>query len=409
MYRQPIIMSFFLLFSICAIAQRHEVLTEDINSLRVKTSQQGIGLPIISLNAEDYVDISFDVMSHDYRRYSYSIEHCEADWKKSDGIFDTDYLDGFTSGMIIEENEKSLNTAEIYTHYSLRIPNDECQLKMSGNYLLTIKDDDADEVVARVCFMVVEPKMSVSLNVTTRTDKDINGRYQQCEVKVGYSGLNVMMPEQQVKVYVLQNYRWSTARQLPRPMAFTSQGMEWYHCPNLLFPATNEYRKFEFLDLRRNTMGIEDTDYQGGKYIVNLYRDYPRPNYVYDEDANGGFVIRNFYDRNNDTESEYFLCNFSYHAPLPFDGEVYLNGIWTNDQLFPAYRMTYSPEEKCYRATVMLKMGYYSYQYLLKKPNGEVIYLPAEGNYFQTENHYSCLVYYRPQGGRTDLLYAVIK
>ena len=251
--------------------------------------------------------------------------------------------------------------------------------------------------------------MSVSLNVTTRTDKDINGRYQQCEVKVGYSGLNVMMPEQQVKVYVLQNYRWSTARQLPRPMAFTSQGMEWYHCPNLLFPATNEYRKFEFLDLRRNTMGIEDTDYQGGKYIVNLYRDYPRPNYVYDEDANGGFVIRNFYDRNNDTESEYFLCNFSYHAPLPFDGEVYLNGIWTNDQLFPAYRMTYSPEEKCYRATVMLKMGYYSYQYLLKKPNGEVIYLPTEGNFFQTENHYSCLVYYRPQGGRTDLLYAVIK
>ena len=156
-------------------------------------------------------------------------------------------------------------------------------------------------------------------------------------------------------------------------------------------------------------MGIEDTDYKSGKYIVNLYRDYPRPNYIYDEDTNGAFVIRNFYDRNNDTESEYFLCNFSYHAPLPFDGDVFLNGIWTNDQLSPEYRMTYSPEEKCYRATVMLKMGYYSYQYLLKKPDGELIYIPSEGNFFQTENHYSCLVYFRPQGGRTDLLYAVIK
>ena len=227
MYRQSIIMVFFLLFSTSSLAQRHEVLTGNIHSLRVLTSQQEIGLPIISLNAGDYVDISFDVMTHDYHRYSYIIEHCEADWKKSEGIFDTDYLDGFTSGMIIEENEKSLNTAEIYTHYSLRIPNDECQLKMSGNYLLTIKDDDADEEVARICFMVVEPKMSVSLNVTSRTDRDINGRHQQCEVKVDYSGVNVMMPEQQVKVYVLQNYRWSTARRLSRPMAFTSQGMEW--------------------------------------------------------------------------------------------------------------------------------------------------------------------------------------
>ncbi len=390
--------------------QRHQTFADDIRSLRVSTSRYDTGLPVIELRSGEYVNIAFDVMSHDYRRFTYTVSHCEADWSPSESLFESDYIEGFSSGMVIEDCEKSVNTGELYSHYTLSVPNRECRLSMSGNYILTVYDNDADDApVLRVCFMVVESRMSASLTVSPRTDKEINGRYQQADVQVGYNGVSVTSPERQVKVVVMQNWRWSTARTLPRPQAYLAQGMQWYHCKDLIFPATNEYRKFEYLDLRRNTMGVENSDFDGDNYIVNLYRDYPRPHYVYDEDANGAFFIRNFYNNNNDTESEYFLCNFSYHAPEPFKGEVYLNGQWTNDRLLPEYRMEYFPEEQCYRCTVMLKMGYYSYQYVMEKPDGEVVYLPAEGDFYQTENHYSCLVYYRPMGGRTDLLYAVCR
>lgn len=404
--------SCFLLMLCCvsAYGQYHEVLTERIQSLHVATSDNYLGMPIIELGSGESVEIRFDVMTHDYCRFSYTLQHCEADWTVSEGLFESDYLEGFTSGMLIEDSEKSLNTATLYSHYVLRIPNTECRIKMSGNYLLTVYDDDADGTeVMKVCFMVVESKMSVGMNVTTLTDIENNGRYQQADVTLGYNGVVVTAPEQQLKVFVMQNRRWSTARCLPRPQAFLPSGMKWYHCKDLIFPATNEYRKFEFLDLRRSTMGVESTDFDGSNYIVNLYPDAPRRNYVYDEDADGAFVVRNFDDRNNDTESEYFLCNFTYLLPEPLEGEVFLNGQWTCDRLEDKYRMTYDIEGRCYRATMMMKMGYYNYQYLLRRPDGTVEYLPTEGNFSQTANHYSCLVYYRPQGGRTDLLYGVIE
>ena len=68
--------------------------------------------------------------------------------------------------------------------------------------------------------------------------------------------------------------------------------------------------------------------------------------------------------------------------------------------------MTYDPLAREYYGAVKLKMGYYSYQYLLRRPDGSVVTLPADGNYHETENSYLLLVYFRPVGGRTDLLYS---
>lgn len=154
-------------------------------------------------------------------------------------------------------------------------------------------------------------------------------------------------------------------------------------------------------------MGVEQTYYDGENYHADLYPDMPRPNYVFDQDANGAFVIRNTYDRDNDTQSEYFLCHFTYRCPVPFEGDVYLNGQWTYDTPHDAYRMIYNSDTGEYQCAVMLKMGYYSYQYVLVRADGTTQYLPSEGNYCETENSYTCLVYYRPIGGRTDLLYSV--
>lgn len=402
------ILSFILsAHSVVMHAQQQEILCDHVQTLQVVSGDRWMDLPIMNLNGDEAITISFDDMTHDYHRYSYMIEHCEADWSVSEGLFESEYINGMYNALTIEQNEQSLNMATIYTHYQLQIPNRQCSLKMSGNYRLTIKDDDTDEEIIRTHFMVCEPKMGVGIDVKTNTDIDFNHSHQQLDINLKYNGIQVTDYERQLKIYAMQNNRWSTLRTLPRAQFVTREGLQWQHCRELIFPATNEYHKFEFLDIHRNSMGVDHTGFDGNDYHVWINTDYPRPNYVYDEDANGAFYIRNTDNYNNDTESEYFIAHFTYKIQQPFNGDVYLNGMWTDDQLLPQYKMEYDYDTQAYTCALPLKMGYYSYQYLLHQPDGQVVYLPSEGNYYETENSYLCLVYYRPTGARTDLLYGV--
>ena len=116
------------------MAQNHEIYSEDISSLKVVADDRWLSLPVIDMNAGETVNISFDQLSHEYHRYTYKIEHCEADWSTTTSLFESDFIDGFYNGLVIDNVELSLNTAQLYTHYSLTIPNKDCRLKLSGNY-----------------------------------------------------------------------------------------------------------------------------------------------------------------------------------------------------------------------------------------------------------------------------------
>lgn len=150
-------------------------------------------LPVMRLNSVDRLHIDFDDMTHEYSRYAYRLEHCEADWTLSEELFASDYMTGFNEGNIIEDNVESINTTELYTHYSLTIPNAKCKPKISGNYKLTVYDenDDNREILV-VCFMVTEMKMGLGMSVTTATDIDINHAHQQVEMQLKYNGMKVI-------------------------------------------------------------------------------------------------------------------------------------------------------------------------------------------------------------------------
>lgn len=402
-----IITTIALLFNILSLhAQRQEILTDNIQTLQVVAADRWLELPVIDLNSDDVINIDFDDMTHEYHRYTYIVEHCESDWSVSTGLFESDYLEGFYNGLTIDDHEESLNMATLYTHYHLELPNDQCRIKMSGNYRLTVIDENEDNTpILYAYFMVVEQRFGVGVDVKTNTDIDINHSHQQLEISLQYGSVEVSDPDRQIKTIVMQNNRWSTARIAPRAQLITNEGMRWQHCRDLIYPATNEYHKFEFLDLHRNSMGVDHTHFDGTNYNVWINTDVPRPNYVYDEDADGAFYIRNTDNYNNNTESEYFVCHFTYSIDQPFNGDIFLNGQWTNDRLLPKYKMEYDYATHTYHCALKLKMGYYSYQYILQHPDGTVVYLPSDGNYYETKNRYSCLVYFRPTGSRTDLLF----
>lgn len=395
-----------IMLSFCTLtagAQRNEIKSERIATLQVVAGDDWLSPPVITLGSEDAITISFDDMTHEYHRYAYRIEHCEADWTTSAELFTSDYCEGFNDGNTIEDVKNSINTNILYTHYRLKIPNERCNIKMSGNYRVTIYDDNTSEEVATACFMVVDQRVGLQLGATTNTDIDTNGSHQQIEMKINYAGLKVNNPRLEIKTVVMQNGRWDNAVINAEPQYIMADGLQWTHNKQLIFNGGNEYRKFETLDVSHATMGLESVKWDGKDYHAYVWTDEPRNSYVYDEDADGAFYVRNSDNIENDYISEYVYVHFALKTP-PTDNDIYINGVWTNDQFLPKYRMIYNPQNGLYENVLLLKQGYYSYNYLVKNGDGSFSPLQSEGNFCYTENKYQCMVYYKAAGDRTDTL-----
>ncbi len=384
-----------------ALAQRHVVYNQRIASLQVVAGQRWQEMPVAQLGEPVHID--FDDMTHDYERYHYKIEHCEADWSVSQEIFTNNFLQGFNGELTIDNYEQSINTNHLYTHYSLTIPNEHCRLTMSGNYKLSVFADDDTQPVFTACFMLVDPLMKVSMSVSGNTDIDIYQSHQQVAMSIDNEEVKVTNPERQLKVVVLQNGRWDNAVEAPHAEYVNNSGQSWLHCRQLIFDGGNEYRKFEMLDLSHTTMGLDSISWDGSEAHAYVMADLPRPNYVYDESANGAFYIRNSDNIDNTFTSDYAWVHFFLQAPYQ-QGDVYLNGAWTQDSFLPSYRMEYNEGIKGYKGAVLLKQGYYSYRYVVVDADGKAKPVTTEGSFYQTRNKYQVLVYYRGVGDRTDRL-----
>lgn len=405
------------MFSLLVKAQLQEIRSERIASLQVVAGQDWLEDPVIILGGGQSINISFDELTHDSHRYSYTVTHCEPDWSDSEGLFASDYISGFPSGQTLEDYEKSINTNQLFTHYKLTIPNASCRIMMSGNYRVDIIDEDEEEIVASARFMVCEDLVTVAKEITDNTDIDIQRSHQQVNIKVQFpSSLKCVSPREQFKVAVMQNHRTDNMVWCPYALQVTQNSMIWTHTPDLIFPAGNEYHAFEILDVHRNSLGVESIDWDGEWNNVHLYHDYPRRAYVYDEDANGSFYLRNSDNVENDIASEYVKVHFYLDTPqLP--GDVYVDGRWASSNEREKYLMEYDDEKQCYHAVIKMKYGYYSYQYVLEQSSNENGKLAGkqpysktsltEGDFFQTENQYLVLVYYRAPIDRTWRLVGV--
>lgn len=381
-------------------AQRHEIINKDIKSLQVVAGDDWLSPPIVTLNGDTPIRIAFDDLTHEYRRYAYRLEHCEDDWQPSTGLFSSDFCEGFTDDNIIDDVAESINTNTLYTHYQLQIPNENCRIKMSGNYKLTVYDENTSDVAFSACFMVVDPKVSIKLEATSNTDIDTNKQHQQVGMSIGFGNLKISRLDEELKTVVLQNGRWDNAVANAKPQYITPDGAQWSHCRELIFNGGNEYRKFEALDVTHTTMGLEHVGWDGKDYHAYVWTDEPRLNYVYDEDANGAFYIRNSDNVENDVSTEYVIVHFRLKTDM-YGNDIFVNGNWTNDRFLNEYKMNYNPQSGLYEADIKLKQGYYSYQYLLLDNEGKSRPVPSEGNFYQTENKYQALVYYKGVGQRS--------
>lgn len=368
-----------------------------LRSLQVTVDGDPLAPPIVELGGGHYVSIEFDELSHDYHRYTYHIEHCNADWTPTEGLFESDYLSGFND-QPIEDYENSFNTTQLYTHYRLTLPNEETRLRLSGNYRVTIyEDDERDEPLLQAKFYVVSPSMNIMAEVSGNTDIDFNSRHQQLSYSISYGANKVVDPLREIHTVVMQNRREDTRVVDLQPNIQHAGGIGFTHRKELIFPAGNEFHKFEILDVEKPGINIDNIRWYEPFHHATLYADRPARNYEFTEDQNGAFVMRND-DGNYETESEYLWVHFTLLLPESTTDAMYVWGQWSNGPRDEACRMTWNAEQHQWEAAVYLKQGYYNYMYVREDGTS------PDGNFYETENEYIVLVYHRPQGARYDKL-----
>ena len=421
-YRQASILALLLAIACIGRAQSDKVYHPMIHTLQTIVNDDWLRDDVITLDTEDWVTISFDHFTHDYHRFIYKIVHCNADWTPSD-LFEVDYMDGF-NGQPIEDYENSLNTTMLYTHYRLNLPNDEVQFKVSGNYRVEIYlDEDEDEEknnyqlstvnyqsgtpVAEACFRIVEPRMTLNTSITSNTDIDTNLSHQQVSFTLNYPPGEVIDPTTEIKPCVYQNSRTDNCVSQLKPTYITPGRLEYTHNRALIFPAGNEYRRFEVINMHYATQGVDRMSYFAPYYHATLLPDAPRRNYSYDVDHDGRYLIRYNLAEDTNIEADYLFVHFKLDTPYRKGGNFYLTGDFTYNDFTSDYQAVYNETERCYEATVMLKQGAYDFMYLWV-PDGQNIGQtgPAEGNFYEAENEYQVYIYHRPFGGRYDRLVA---
>lgn len=387
-------------------AQTHtRTYNENIRTLHVERQvlllENGI---VDGSNPDNTLHISFDEMSHDVHFYTYTVEMLHSN------LLSNEYLQGFTT-RDITEYDHSMNTSREYTHYRFDFPNEDMALTQSGDYQLTIYEDgNPDNRIAQVQFRVVDPLVKIDARVRTNTDKEFNGRYQQVDIDVNTSALDIRDPKE-IRIVVTQNNRKDNAVYLSQPTFVEPNRLRYINQQALIFEAGNEYHHFDAFSCFYAGYGIDRVYHEMGDYNALLFpNDVAKGEYIHEFDSDGRFVVNAERTNDSDTEAEYMWVHWTLPVEKPWlDGALYIGGDIFENELYLRNRMQYDAEAKCYWLTALVKQGGYDYQYWFsgKGTQNKTTTQRVDGSYWQTENEYAVYVYWRPFGARHDRLVGV--
>ena len=393
------------------LSNRNTVYAEYIKSVKFHVEGLFLSVPIVDITSSARLELSFDDTDGDVRDYTYTIQHCDRQWQPSD-LNEMEYLDGF-AGERIDNFEFSFKTLLNYTNYSLVLPNEDLTWTKSGNYLLHIFDEDENPVITRR-FMVVDPIVRITPRVVVPNRVSKSRTHHEIDFLVDHERLEIRNPRVEVSATILQNGRWDNAIINVPPMFTKINQLVFDHQDKVIFPAGKEFRFLDLRSLRFRTENISLIERDANGYRVVLYKDQDRKSesFFSREDLNGSFIIENSDQNNNkfDLNSDYAEILFSLATPPFIDQEVYIFGGFTDWEFRDEYRMAYNNAVNAYVGIAKLKQGFYDYAYALKsttEKDARADMSETEGNWYETNNNYTILIYYRPFGARYDQIIGV--
>jgi NADH:ubiquinone oxidoreductase subunit len=380
---------------------------ENIQSVRLFLNtgefEAQMNSPVMELNGSRPIMLTFDDLAYDPDMYSAKIIHCNMDWTASD-LKEPEYLNEYNEFNVLDY-ERSIDTRIPYIHYKFTIP----RVTKTGNYIVKVyRGRDQNQVILTRRFMVFQNIISLAAKMVPPSQTELRRKVQQINVNINYKSRELFDPRSNLKVVVRQNQRWDNQKVLTKPTMIREdiKMIEYY-----LFDGSNAFwagNEFRFVDLRFvRARGVNVSSIRMERDVVYAEAglDKIRPPYaVYSQylDLNGQYAVMNMERRNHELESEYMVVTFYLDAEEVTE-QPYLIGSLSAWGFSPDAKMTLNKNSNRYETTLILKQGWYDYQYAFKGEEGWDT-IPLEGSFFETENEYEVFVYYRDMGSRYDEL-----
>lgn len=390
---------------------QEETRLPQLKTIQLYMYNNQLGYPVLELNSADRMELHFDDMDANIKNYSYTFQLCNADWTPAMAS-PFDYISGFMQQRI--SNYRTSNVALTrYTHYQAVLPDRNCAPRVSGNYILKVfPDGDTSKLAFSRRFLVFQNIAMISAEIVQPFNANFFRTHQKVEFKVNSKNLQVVNAAQQMSVTILQNARWDNAVMQLRPVFMTNNILQFNTETEAVFPAGKEWR---WLDLR--SLRLQSDRVDSGHYFKNSTEIFVKPTasrsaqqFNFYGDNDGMYYIATIDNFNPLWQADYAIVHFAFvpagNSPYT-NKDLYLFGELTNYGKDPEAKMRFNPEKGIYETAITLKQGYYDVGYATIDKNDikkGFSFEETEGNYWETENSYMILVYYRPLGGRYDQL-----
>lgn len=373
--------------------------SQNIKSIQLRALGDNVYTAIVPLGT--VLELSFDDLEADGKDYRYKIEHMTHDWKKS-RLLSSQFIDGFDENTIINVTN-SFNTLQSYTHYEVKIPNANTIITKSGNYLISVLDDD-DNILFTRKFVLYESAATVAIQASRSRNATTLNTQQTIEFSVNYPNLRINNPQQEINVVLLKNENWNETITNLQPTFFKPNQFKYTYSNKTNFWGGNEYLNFDSKFLRNKSINIVKIE-RGDvfQHYVYPYSYNPYLTYRYNPDINGQFVFRTLEGNDARTEADYARMHFTLDAEEPFnDKKVHVYGAFNNFEIDDKTELTYNFDDSSYRGSILMKQGFYNYTFATVDEFGNVDTNEINGSFFQTENQYTVIVYFKPFGSLYD-------
>ncbi|MDQ6889575.1 MAG: DUF5103 domain-containing protein [Bacteroidota bacterium] len=387
------------------------IYTNNIKFTQLYPTGNQLGLAVINLTSGDQVELHFDDMDGDVKYYYYTYQLCNNDWTPVN-LSQFDYLKGFSQLRITNYRSSSIALTR-YTHYQAVIPDRNSYPSKSGNYILKVfLNGDTSKLAFTKRLMVLESKTSILAKVTQPFAPEYFRTHQKLQFTIDAKGLDTYNAAQQIKVVVLQNYRWDNAQKNILPTFIRGNVLEFNSENKAVFPGGKEWRWLDLRDFHLQSDRVLTADYNKNSTDIYIKPDGSREGqrYVYYRDLNGMYSIEAIRGINPFWEADYATVHFIFVPPNGIaypKKEIYLFGELTNYNYADSLKMVFNPSKGVYETHLAMKQGYYDYTYIAADKDNPSLRFEIDGNYFETENVYTILVYYKSFVGRSDELVGV--
>jgi Domain of unknown function (DUF5103) len=401
-------------FLFAQIKNVDSVYSETLRSVQMSANGAlPVGVPALNLKGGS-VALFFDDMDTEFKNFLYSVEHCDRDWKPSK-LEKLEYTEGLMEDRI--QNFKNSSATNVpYIHYSLVFPNESIRVTKSGNYILKVYEDNSDKtVVLTRRFVVFEQILSAVPEQLTNINPIKYNTHQEMDMTVEAKSFRVQNPINDIRLLVLQNGRWDLKTSLLPPIYTRGETLVFDYQDSISFPAGKEWRYVDLRSTRFRSERVHSLDKGDETWDVTLRNDIDRNRepYIFYPDLNGGYFIENrdFGSDLNALNADYMDTHFTLSKKTELDDEdIYLFGALTDWKIDDRFKMTFNAQQKAYEGDVRLKQGFYNYRYVtVIKGFKDFDESALEGDWFEAENEYTGLIYYRPFGARYDRIIGLSK